>query len=114
MGLGMGEIVILLVIAYVVVGPEDMVKFARKLGAALRQLNKLRAEVSTKLTAFGNRGIESVVLQLAIMISARPGSVRTLESRNRPVPALYICGKGRPEQHAVLAFAARDPQGQGE
>lgn len=49
MGLGMGEIVILLVIAYVVVGPEDMVKFARKLGAALRQLNKLRAEVSTEL-----------------------------------------------------------------
>lgn len=49
MGLGMGEIVILLVIAYVVVGPEDMVKFARKLGAALRQLNKLRAEVNTEL-----------------------------------------------------------------
>ena len=49
MGLGMGEIVILLVIAYVVVGPEDMVKFARKLGAALRQLNKLRTEVSTEL-----------------------------------------------------------------
>ena len=49
MGLGMGEIVILLVIAYVVVGPEDMVKFARKLGAALRQLTKLRAEVSTEL-----------------------------------------------------------------
>ena len=49
MGLGMGEIVILLVIAYVVVGPEDMVKFARKLGAALRQLNTLRAEVSTEL-----------------------------------------------------------------
>lgn len=49
MGLGMGEIVLLLVIAYVVVGPEDMVKFARKLGAALRQLNKLRAEVSTEL-----------------------------------------------------------------
>ena len=49
MGLGMGEIVILLVIAYVVVGPEDMVKFARRLGAALRQLNKLRAEVSTEL-----------------------------------------------------------------
>ena len=49
MGLGMGEIVILLVIAYVVVDPEDMVKFARKLGAALRQLNKLRAEVSTEL-----------------------------------------------------------------
>ncbi len=41
MSLGLGEIIVILVIAYVVVGPEDLPKVARGLAKALRQLRRL-------------------------------------------------------------------------
>ena len=45
MGLGAGELALILVIAYVVVGPEDMVKLARTLARTLRQIRKLQMEL---------------------------------------------------------------------
>lgn len=53
MGLGAGEIIVLLIIAYVVVGPEDTVKLARKLSAAMRQFRRMTAEVKTGLDDIG-------------------------------------------------------------
>ena len=41
MGLGAGELVLILVIAYVVVGPEDMAKLARTLAKTIRQFKKM-------------------------------------------------------------------------
>lgn len=41
MSLGLGEIVVILVIAYVVVGPEDLPKIARMLAKVLRQLRRM-------------------------------------------------------------------------
>ena len=49
MGLGPGEIVLILVIAYVVVGPEDMSKLARMLAKGLRELRKLRADLHAEV-----------------------------------------------------------------
>ncbi|MBR2729495.1 MAG: twin-arginine translocase TatA/TatE family subunit [Eubacteriales bacterium] len=45
MGLGPGEIALILVIAYVIVGPEDMGKLARTLAKALREIRKLSADL---------------------------------------------------------------------
>ena len=45
MGLGAGELALILVIAYVVVGPEDMVKLSRTLARTLRQLRKLTVDL---------------------------------------------------------------------
>lgn len=45
MGLGAGELVLILVIAYVVVGPEDMVKLARTLAKTLRQFRKMSTDL---------------------------------------------------------------------
>ena len=49
MGLGPGEIVLILVIAYVVVGPEDMTKLARMTAKGLRELRKLRADLQSEV-----------------------------------------------------------------
>ncbi len=40
MSLGLGEIILILVIAYVVVGPEDLPKVARGLAKAMRQVRR--------------------------------------------------------------------------
>jgi Tat protein translocase TatB subunit len=45
MGLGAGELILILVIAYVVVGPEDMGKLARTLGKTVHQLRKLSSDL---------------------------------------------------------------------
>lgn len=45
MGLGAGELILILVIAYVVVGPEDMVKLAGTIAKTLRQLRKLSTDL---------------------------------------------------------------------
>ena len=49
MGLGPGEIVLILVIAYVIVGPEDMTKLARTLAKVLRQARRLGTEMKEEL-----------------------------------------------------------------
>ena len=46
MGLGAGELVLILVIAYVVVGPEDMAKLARTLAKTIRQFKKMSADLT--------------------------------------------------------------------
>ncbi len=58
MGLGAGELVLILVIAYVVVGPEDMAKLARNLGKAMRQLRKMSSDLSRE--AAGGLQLSSV------------------------------------------------------
>ncbi|MDO5131511.1 MAG: twin-arginine translocase TatA/TatE family subunit [Eubacteriales bacterium] len=54
MGLGPGEMILILVIAYVVVGPDDMAKLARTLAKTLREFRKmgtdLRAEVNDSIS----------------------------------------------------------------
>ena len=54
MGLGAGELALILVIAYVVVGPEDMVKLSR----TLRQLRKLTVDLHEE--AVGGINLPSV------------------------------------------------------
>ena len=49
MGLGAGELVLILVIAYVVVGPEDMAKLARTLAKTIRQFKKMSADLSREV-----------------------------------------------------------------
>ena len=49
MGLGAGELVLILVIAYVVVGPEDMAKLAKTLAKTIRQLKKMSADLSREV-----------------------------------------------------------------
>lgn len=58
MGLGAGELALILVIAYVVVGPEDMVKLARTLARTLRQLRKLIVDLHEE--AVGGINLPSV------------------------------------------------------
>ena len=58
MGLGAGELALILVIAYVVVGPEDMVKLARTLARTLRQLRKLTVDLHEE--AVGGINLPSV------------------------------------------------------
>ena len=38
MGLGLGEIILILILAFVVVGPDDLPKVARWLGRQVRRL----------------------------------------------------------------------------
>ena len=57
MGLGAGEIIVLLIIAYVVVGPEDTVKLAKKL--AMKQFRRMTAEVKAGLDDIGIDDVKS-------------------------------------------------------
>jgi sec-independent protein translocase protein TatB len=53
MSLGIGEIILILVIAFVVVGPEDLPKVARGLARALKQIRLLFAGVKEDLDIDG-------------------------------------------------------------
>lgn len=50
MSLGLGEVVMILVIAFVVVGPQDLPKIARAIAKAIRQLKGLYATVKDELS----------------------------------------------------------------
>ena len=49
MNLGFGELLLILVIAFVVVGPKDLPKVARAIAKVLRQLKGMYAEVKSEL-----------------------------------------------------------------
>lgn len=49
MNLGFGELLLILVIAFVVVGPNDLPKVARAIAKVLRQLKGMYAEVKSEL-----------------------------------------------------------------
>lgn len=53
MSLGIGEILIILIIAYVIVGPKDMSKLARKIAKGLRDIRRLGADVKEDLDLGG-------------------------------------------------------------
>lgn len=54
MSLGLGEIILILIIAFVVVGPEDLPKVARGLARALKQMRVLFAGVKEDLDIEGD------------------------------------------------------------
>ena len=45
-GMGAGEILIILLVAFIVVGPEDLPKVARKLGKGVRHLKSAMRELT--------------------------------------------------------------------
>ena len=45
-GMGAGELLIILFVAFIVVGPEDLPKVARKLGKAAKRLRSAMREFS--------------------------------------------------------------------
>ncbi|MDO5142492.1 MAG: Sec-independent protein translocase protein TatB [Eubacteriales bacterium] len=49
MSLGMGELVLILLIAFVVVGPKDLPKIARTIAKGIRQVKRLYADVKQDL-----------------------------------------------------------------
>ena len=49
MNLGLGEVLLILLIAFVVVGPKDLPKIGRAIGKALRQLRGLYGSVKQEM-----------------------------------------------------------------
>lgn len=49
MGLGLGEIILILIIAFVVVGPDDLPKVARGLARAMKQARVLFSDIRDEL-----------------------------------------------------------------
>lgn len=49
MSLGMGELLLILLIAFVVVGPKDLPKIARAIAKGVRQVKRLYADVKNEL-----------------------------------------------------------------
>ncbi len=58
MSLGMGEILVILIIAYVVVGPEDLPKILQAVKKGLRQMKSLTGSVQESLKQ--ETGLEDV------------------------------------------------------
>lgn len=54
MSLGLGELILILLIAFVVVGPEDLPKVARGLARALKQIRVLFAGMKEELDMEGD------------------------------------------------------------
>lgn len=49
MGLGLGEIILILILAFVVVGPDDLPKVARGLAKAVKQMKLLFSDIKDEL-----------------------------------------------------------------
>ena len=45
-GMGAGELLIILLVAFIVVGPEDLPKVARKLGKAVKRFRRAMHELT--------------------------------------------------------------------
>ncbi len=58
MSLGMGEILVVLIIAYVVVGPEDLPKIVHAIRKGLRQMKSLTGAVQESIKQ--ETGLEAV------------------------------------------------------
>ena len=58
MSLGMGEILVILIIAYVIVGPEDLPKILQAVKKGLRQMKSLTGSVQESLKQ--ETGLEDV------------------------------------------------------
>ncbi|MCR5108406.1 MAG: twin-arginine translocase TatA/TatE family subunit [Lachnospiraceae bacterium] len=45
-GIGFGEILLILLVAFIIVGPEDLPKLARKVGKQVKKLKTLMREIN--------------------------------------------------------------------
>lgn len=72
MSLGLGEIIIILIIAFVVVGPEDLPKFARVLARGVRQIRGIYGEVKMSI------GLDEEISQVKKDVSLATDSAKNV------------------------------------
>jgi len=51
MGISLGELILILLIAFVIVGPNDLPKIARAIGKAIRSLRQMYGEITDSIAA---------------------------------------------------------------
>lgn len=84
MNLGFGELVMILVIAFVVVGPKDLPKIARAIAKVVRQLKGLYANVKSELS------LETELSQIKEQIRTQTPEVDDLEEIRRSIKNISV------------------------
>ena len=82
MNLGLGEGILILFIAFVVVGPKDLPKIGRAIGKALRQLRGLYGSVKQEMN------LDEALTALRKTVGAERGAPEELSALNRELKQL--------------------------
>ncbi|MCR4922876.1 MAG: Sec-independent protein translocase protein TatB [Lachnospiraceae bacterium] len=59
-GIGSGELLLILLVAFIVVGPKDLPKVARKLGKAVKSLRRILSELTEAMDSEEKKGNENL------------------------------------------------------
>jgi len=89
-GIGIGELLVILVIAMVAVGPEKMVKFAGDLGRYLRTFRAVTADVNREFREAFTLEIEDEIDSTEAKQDAAPGAAPTPGASQTPAQPIKI------------------------
>ena len=84
MNLGFGELILILVIAFVVVGPNDLPKVARAIAKVLRQLKGMYAEIKSELD------LETELSQIKDQVRAQDPALDDLAEIRREIQSIKV------------------------
>src|SRR5262249_10972935 len=83
-GLGMGELLVIFIVALIVLGPAKLPKLAQDLGKAIREFRKAADDAKRELTA--DEDIRRPFQELHEAITAPPEELRRRVEAERPAP----------------------------
>ena len=84
MNLSFGELILMLVIAFVVVGPNDLPKAARAIAKVLRQLKGMYAEIKSELD------LETELSQIKDQVRAQAPALDDLAEIRREIQSIKV------------------------
>ena len=84
MSLGFGELILILVIAFVVVGPNDLPKVARAIAKVLRQLKGMYAEIKSELD------LETELSQIKDQVRTQAPALDDLAEIRREIQSIKV------------------------
>jgi sec-independent protein translocase protein TatB len=108
-GLGMGELIVIFIVALIVLGPARLPKLAQDLGKAIREFRKAADDMKQELAADEDlKGIKGTFQELKDSVTLTPEEIRAREDFKKQLEA-NAAEQERAEAQALAAQAAAGP-----
>ena len=108
-GLGMGELIVIFIVALIVLGPARLPKLAQDLGKAIREFRKAADDMKQELSNDQDlQGIKGTFQELKEAVTLAPEEIRAREEAKKQLDA-NAAEQARAEAQALAAQAAAGP-----
>src|SRR5690348_14930620 len=108
-GLGMGELIVIFIVALIVLGPARLPKLAQDLGKAIREFRKAADDMKQELAQDEDlKGIKGTFQELKEAVTLAPEEIRAREEVKKQLDA-NAAEQARAEAQALAAQAAAGP-----